>query len=81
LHRLYSSTSFLLLHFLSLRQHIAVVGAGPAGLAAATTAAQRGHRVSLFERGPELGGQFNLAKLVPGKEEFFETIRYSMSVG
>ena len=62
-------------HSFRLVQHIGVVGAGPAGLAFAATAALRGHRVSLFEKGPELGGQFNLAKLVPGKEEFFETIR------
>lgn len=55
---------------------IAVVGAGPAGLAAATTAAERGHKVTLFEANPEIGGQFNLAKRVPGKEEFHETIRY-----
>lgn len=57
-------------------KHIAVVGAGPAGLAAATTAAQRGHRVTLFESSSELGGQFNIAKQIPGKEEFYETIRY-----
>jgi len=55
---------------------IAVVGAGPAGLAAATTAAQRGHHVTLFEADGEIGGQFNIAKQVPGKEEFYETIRY-----
>ncbi len=55
---------------------IAVVGAGPAGLAAATTAAQRGHKVTLFEADDKIGGQFNIAKQVPGKEEFFETIRY-----
>ncbi|SDH38811.1 2,4-dienoyl-CoA reductase (NADPH2) [Pseudomonas flavescens] len=55
---------------------IAVVGAGPAGLAAATVAAQRGHRVTLFEAADEIGGQFNVAKRVPGKEEFFETLRY-----
>jgi len=55
---------------------IAVVGAGPAGLAFATTAAQRGHKVSLFEASGELGGHFNLAKLIPGKEEFRETLRY-----
>jgi 2,4-dienoyl-CoA reductase (NADPH2) len=59
-----------------LQQHVAVVGAGPAGLAFATTAAQRGHHVTLFDKSPEVGGQFNLAKKVPGKEEFFETIRY-----
>lgn len=53
-----------------------MVGAGPAGLACATTAAQRGHKVTLFERSGEIGGQFNLAKVVPGKEEFFETLRY-----
>lgn len=55
---------------------IAVVGAGPAGLAYATTAAQRGHHVTLFETSDEIGGQFNLAKRIPGKEEFHETVRY-----
>lgn len=55
---------------------IAVVGAGPAGLAFATVAAQRGHRVTLFEARAEIGGQFNLAKRIPGKEEFSETLRY-----
>ena len=54
----------------------AVVGAGPAGLAAATTLAQRGHTVELFEAADVIGGQFNLAKLIPGKSEFAETIRY-----
>ena len=57
-------------------RRIAVVGAGPAGLAAATVAAGRGHRVVLFEAGDAIGGQFNLARRVPGKEEFDETIRY-----
>ncbi|MCV6596893.1 MAG: NADPH-dependent 2,4-dienoyl-CoA reductase [Mangrovicoccus sp.] len=55
---------------------IAVVGAGPAGLACATTAAARGHQVTLFDAGSEIGGQFNLAKQIPGKEEFYETLRY-----
>ncbi|OHC58533.1 MAG: NADPH-dependent 2,4-dienoyl-CoA reductase, partial [Pseudomonadales bacterium RIFCSPLOWO2_02_FULL_63_210] len=55
---------------------IAVVGAGPAGLAAATVAAERGHSVILFDSASEIGGQFNVAKRVPGKEEFFETLRY-----
>ena len=57
-------------------KRIAVVGAGPAGLAYATVAAQRGHRVTLFDAGAEIGGQFNLAKRIPGKEEFHETLRY-----
>jgi 2,4-dienoyl-CoA reductase (NADPH2) len=57
-------------------KNIAVVGAGPAGLAAATIAAQRGHVVTLFDADSEIGGQFNIAKQIPGKEEFYETIRY-----
>ncbi|WP_374339072.1 FAD-dependent oxidoreductase [Leeia sp.] len=57
-------------------KRIAVVGAGPAGLACATVAAQRGHQVTLFEASSEIGGQFNVAKQVPGKEEFYETLRY-----
>ncbi len=55
---------------------LAVVGAGPAGLAFATTAAERGHQVTLFDAADEIGGQFNIAKQIPGKEEFYETIRY-----
>ena len=55
---------------------IAVVGAGPAGLAFASTAAQRGHDVTLYDAAPQIGGQFNLAKQIPGKEEFSETLRY-----
>lgn len=57
-------------------KNIAVVGAGPAGLACATTLAKRGHQVDLFERNDRIGGQFRLAMQIPGKEEFRETIRY-----
>jgi 2,4-dienoyl-CoA reductase (NADPH2) len=59
-----------------LKRNVAVVGAGPAGLAFATTAARRGHHVTLFEKDSEVGGQLNMAKKVPGKEEFYETLRY-----
>ena len=55
---------------------IAVVGAGPAGLAFSTAAAERGHAVTLFDGAAEIGGQFNMAKRIPGKEEFYETLRY-----
>lgn len=57
-------------------KRFAVVGAGPAGLAFATTAAKRGHQVTLFDASSEVGGQFNVAKRIPGKEEFYETLRY-----
>ncbi|MEX3980465.1 FAD-dependent oxidoreductase [Paraburkholderia sp. EG287A] len=57
-------------------KRVAIVGAGPAGLACAVTAASRGHAVTLFESSTEIGGQFNIAKKVPGKEEFNETLRY-----
>ncbi|MGV2837433.1 NAD(P)-binding protein, partial [Pseudomonas shirazensis] len=66
------------LNYLPVTQakRIAVVGAGPAGLAAATVAGERGHQVTLFDAAGEIGGQFNVAKRVPGKEEFSETLRY-----
>ncbi|WP_299050758.1 NADPH-dependent 2,4-dienoyl-CoA reductase [uncultured Polaribacter sp.] len=63
-------------HLTQNKKKVAVIGAGPAGLAASTIAAQRGHIVTLFDAASEIGGQFNMAKQVPGKEEFYETIRY-----
>ena len=59
-----------------VKERVAVVGAGPAGLAFATTAARRGFEVTLFDAATEIGGQFNIAKQIPGKEEFYETLRY-----
>ena len=59
-----------------VKKKVAVVGAGPAGLSAATIAGERGHEVTLFDADSEIGGQFNMAKQIPGKEEFHETIRY-----
>jgi 2,4-dienoyl-CoA reductase (NADPH2) len=58
------------------RRRIAVIGAGPAGLSAATVAAERGHAVTLFDAAEQIGGQFRVAMRIPGKEEFAETIRY-----
>ena len=66
----------LVFHKATAKRRIAVVGAGPAGLAASTTLAERGHSVDLFDSAAEIGGQFNMAKQIPGKEEFFETLRY-----
>ncbi|MCQ8896785.1 FAD-dependent oxidoreductase [Limnobacter humi] len=60
----------------TVRKRIAVVGAGPAGMSLAVTAAERGHEVHLFDEHSQVGGQFNIAKTIPGKEEFHETIRY-----
>ena len=58
------------------RKRVAVIGAGPAGLACATTLAERGHEVTLIDSASDIGGQFNYAKRIPGKEEFHETLRY-----
>jgi 2,4-dienoyl-CoA reductase (NADPH2) len=58
------------------RKRFAVVGAGPAGLACASTLAERGHQVTLIDQASDIGGQFNVAKRIPGKEEFHETLRY-----
>jgi 2,4-dienoyl-CoA reductase (NADPH2) len=58
------------------KKKLAVVGAGPAGLAFSHVAAQRGHQVTLFERSGQIGGQFNMAKRIPGKEEFYEALKY-----
>lgn len=60
----------------SQKKRIAVIGAGPAGLAASTVLAERGHEVDLFDSADKIGGQFNMAKTIPGKEEFEETLRY-----
>jgi 2,4-dienoyl-CoA reductase (NADPH2) len=60
----------------SVKKKVVVVGAGPAGLAAACVLAERGHCVELFDSASEIGGQFNMAKRIPGKEEFHETLRY-----
>ena len=58
------------------RKRIAVIGAGPAGMACASTLGERGHAVTLIDQSPDIGGQFNYAKQIPGKEEFHETLRY-----
>ena len=60
----------------SAKKQIAVIGAGPAGLSFAVYAASRGHQVKVFEASHQIGGQFNIAKTIPGKEEFYETLRY-----
>lgn len=66
----------LIFKSVAVAKKLAVIGAGPAGLAFATYAAERGHEVHLYEQASEIGGQFNYAKQIPGKEEFYETLRY-----
>ena len=66
----------LFINIAPAKRKFAVIGAGPAGLAAATTLAGRGHSVDLYDSADKIGGQFNLAKRIPGKEEFEETLRY-----
>lgn len=66
----------LLIEPATVAKSVCIVGAGPAGLAAATTAAERGHKVTLIDAAAEIGGQFNMARQVPGKQEFNETLRY-----
>lgn len=66
----------MVIHPAAQPKKMAVIGAGPAGLACATTLAERGHHVDLFEKNDRIGGQFRLAMQIPGKEEFRETIRY-----
>ena len=66
----------LVIRAATAKKRFAVVGAGPAGLAAATTLAERGHEVDLYDAAAEIGGQFNLARRIPGKEEFSQTLRY-----
>ncbi|RUO39367.1 NADPH-dependent 2,4-dienoyl-CoA reductase [Aliidiomarina taiwanensis] len=66
----------IVMHPVQQQKKVAIVGAGPAGLSAACFAAERGHEVHLFDKGSDIGGQFNYAKQIPGKEEFHETIRY-----
>ena len=61
---------------INVAKNIAVIGAGPAGLSFAVYAANRGHQVTVFEAAAQIGGQFNIAKTIPGKEEFYETLRY-----
>jgi 2,4-dienoyl-CoA reductase (NADPH2) len=60
----------------SIKKKVAVIGGGPAGLSCAAVAAERGHDVTLFEKSAQLGGQFNLAKVIPGKQEFGESVAY-----